>query len=96
MYFQLPVLSGMEVVFVVLLGVLHTGVAYTLFFSLYEHLDSVEIVSYSYLEPLFAILFSVIVVGERLTVLQIGGGLLILGFDIHRRNSKRSETVYAK
>ena len=72
-------LSAMEAVFVVLLGVLHTGVAYTLFFSLYEHLESVEIVSYSYLEPLFAILFSVIVVGEKLTVLQIIGGLLILG-----------------
>ena len=72
-------LSAMEAVFVVLLGVLHTGVAYTLFFSVYAHLESVEIVSYSYLEPLFAILFSVIVVGEKLTVLQIIGGLLILG-----------------
>ena len=77
--FSVAGLSAMEAVFVVLLGVLHTGVAYTMFFSLYEHLESVEIVSYSYLEPLFAILFSVIVVGEKLTVLQIIGGLLILG-----------------
>ena len=38
--------------------VLHTGVAYTIFFSLYAHMKSVEIVSYSYLEPLFGILFS--------------------------------------
>ena len=40
---------------------------------------SVEIVLYSYLEPLFGILFSVIFIGEKLTVLQIIGGTLILG-----------------
>ncbi|MDR3587807.1 MAG: DMT family transporter [Desulfosporosinus sp.] len=72
-------LDAMEVFFTILLGVLHTGVAYTIFFSLYAHMKSVEIVSYSYLEPLFGILFSVIFVGERLTILQIIGGILILG-----------------
>lgn len=72
-------LDAMAVVFTILLGIVHTGVAYTIFFSLYEHMKSVEIVSYSYLEPLFGIVFSVIVVGEQLTILQIIGGILILG-----------------
>ncbi len=72
-------LDGKTLVFVLLLGVLHTGVAYTLFFSVYEHLKSVEIVSYSYLEPLFGVLFSVIFVGEQLTGIQILGGVFILG-----------------
>jgi len=67
------------VIYTILLGVLHTGVAYTLFFSLYTHMKSVEIVAYSYLEPLFSILFSVIFVGELLTLPQIIGGMLILG-----------------
>jgi drug/metabolite transporter (DMT)-like permease len=72
-------LDARAVIYTILLGILHTGVAYTLFFSLYTHMKSVEIVSYSYLEPLFAILFSVIFVGELLTVPQIIGGILILG-----------------
>lgn len=72
-------LDTRAIVFTILVGILHTGVAYTLFFSLYAHMKSVEIVSYSYLEPLFGILFSVIIVGERLTIMQIIGGLLILG-----------------
>jgi drug/metabolite transporter (DMT)-like permease len=72
-------LDAMAVICTILLGVLHTGVAYTIFFSLYEHMKSVEIVSYSYLEPLFGILFSVIVIGEKLTMLQIIGGVCILG-----------------
>lgn len=72
-------LNVVAVTYTVLLGVLHTGVAYTLFFSLYAHMKSVEIVSYSFLEPLFGILFSVIFVGETLTFPQIIGGILILG-----------------
>ena len=72
-------LDAMAGAYIILLGILHTGVAYTLFFSLYTHMKSVEIVSYSYLEPLFGILFSVIFIGESLTLPQIIGGILILG-----------------
>jgi drug/metabolite transporter (DMT)-like permease len=72
-------LDATAIVYTVLLGVLHTGVAYTLFFSVYAHMRSVDIVSYSYLEPLFGILFSVVIVGEKLTVPQMIGGALILG-----------------
>ena len=77
--FTIVRLDAMAIAFTVLLGVVHTGVAYTLFFSVYPHMKSVEIVSYSYLEPLFGILFSVLFIGERLTLLQVAGGILILG-----------------
>lgn len=89
--FTVTSLDATAIFFTILLGVLHTGVAYTLFFSLSAKMKSVEIVSYSYLEPLFGILFSVIVVGEVLTPLQIVGGLLILGstFVGERIKSKR-------
>ena len=72
-------LDAMAVIYTILLGILHTSVAYTMFFSLYAHMKSVEIMSYSYLEPLFAILFSVIFVRETLIFTQIIGGILILG-----------------
>lgn len=72
-------LDARAVTYTILLGVVHTGVAYTMFFSLYAHMKSVEIVSYSYLEPLFGILFSVIFIGETLTFHQVIGGIMILG-----------------
>jgi drug/metabolite transporter (DMT)-like permease len=72
-------LDTTAIIYTILLGVLHTGVAYTLFFSVYAHMRSVDIVSYSYLEPLFGILFSVVIIGEKLTILQMIGGALILG-----------------
>ena len=77
--FKVADLDTMAILYTVLLGVLHTGVAYTMFFSLYAHMKSVEIVSYSFLEPLFGVLFSVVFVGEILTIPQIMGGVLILG-----------------
>jgi len=77
--FTVVQLDAMAVTYTILLGVLHTGVAYTMFFSLYAHMKSIEIVSYSFLEPLFGILLSVIFVGETLTFPQIIGGILILG-----------------
>jgi drug/metabolite transporter (DMT)-like permease len=51
-------------------------------------------VSYSFLEPLFGIVFSMIFVGETLTFVQVVGGILILVFDLYRemlRNRKTSE-----
>ena len=72
-------LDAMAVTYTLLLGLLHTGVAYTMFFSIYTHMKSIEIVSYSFLEPLFGILLSVIFIGETLTFPQIIGGALILG-----------------
>lgn len=92
-------LDAMAVIYTILLGVLHTGVAYTIFFSLYAHMRSVEIVSYSFLEPLFGILFSVIFVGETLAFSQIIGGILILGSTYigemlkDRKLSKEKESV---
>lgn len=85
------------ITYIILLGVVHTGVAYTMFFSLYAHMDSVEMMSYSYLEPLFGILFSVIFAGEKLVFSQIIGGILILGSnyigEMHKHRAKSKELV---
>ncbi len=72
-------LNSLSVILVIILGVVHTGIAYSMFFSLYAHLESVEIVAYSYLEPLFAIIFGFLLIGERLTIYQVIEGLLIIG-----------------
>lgn len=87
-------LDAKAVIFTILLGVLHTGVAYTIFFSLYEHMKSVEIVSYSFLEPLFSILFSVVFIGETLTFPQMIGGILILGSNYIGEKLKNRKLSY--
>lgn len=94
--FSIVRLDATAVIFTVLLGVVHTGVAYTLFFSLYAHMKSVEIISYSFLEPLFGIVFSVGFMGEALTLIQIAGGVMILGSTYAGEMLQRSSRTCAR
>ncbi len=78
-YSKIAHLNAQGLIFVIILGVVHTGVAYSLYFSTYQKMKSIDIVSFSYLEPLFGILLSVLLLNETLSISQIIGGLLILG-----------------
>lgn len=77
-----------QVLLVVVLGIVHTGIAYTVYFSTYRYLKAVEIVSYSYLEPLFSVGLGIIILGERMTIIQAIGGILILGFTYYNEFKK--------
>ena len=76
---QVANLDARGLTMAVILGTVHTGVAYSLYFSVYMRLKSIDIVSYSYLEPVFCIILGIAFLGERLTPAQWAGGALILG-----------------
>lgn len=61
-------------------GFLHTGVAYCLYFTAIGDLKGQQIAILSYIDPLTAVLISVFLLSETMTVLQIAGGVLILLF----------------
>lgn len=65
-----------------IVGLLHTGVTYCLYFSALKELPGQTTAILSYIDPLVAILLSVFVLHEQMTVVQIVGGLLILGFTL--------------
>lgn len=64
------------------LGVVHTGFAYCLYFSSLKDLPGQEAAILSYIDPLVAVLLSVLVLGEAMTPLQAVGGAMILGFTL--------------
>lgn len=64
--------------FIVLLGVINTGVGFWLFFSGMEKLKGQSIAMLSYVDPFVAILISGLVLQEKFTLLQIIGGILLL------------------
>jgi drug/metabolite transporter (DMT)-like permease len=72
-------LTILQKAYLFLLGAIHTGLAYTLFFSVYDRMKSIRIAAFSYIEPLTAITFSIIFTGEKLSLIKILGGILILG-----------------
>ncbi len=65
---------------ILIVGLIHTGITYCLYFSSLKELPGQKAAILSYIDPLVAVLISVAVLHEEMTVPQIIGGLLILGF----------------
>ncbi len=63
-------------------GLFHTGFTYCLYFSAFKDLDGQEAAILSYIDPLVAVLVSFFVLGEAMTLPQLVGGALILGFTL--------------
>lgn len=63
-------------------GVLHSGFAYCLYFSSLPRMNGQEASLLSYADPLLAVILSVTYLQESITVWQIVGGVMILGFSL--------------
>lgn len=65
-----------------IVGLVHTGITYCMYFSALKELPGQKVAILSYIDPLVAVLVSVIWLNEEMTVPQFIGGLLILGFTL--------------
>ncbi len=65
-----------------IVGLVHTGITYCMYFSSLKELSGQKVAILSYIDPLVAVFISVAVLGEPMTVMQIIGGVLILGFTL--------------
>lgn len=72
-------ISGTNILPVLILGLLNTGIGCYLYFSSIGKLNVQTVAICGYLEPLSAVLFSVMFLKERLLPLQIVGAVLIIG-----------------
>ncbi len=65
-----------------IVGLVHTGITYCLYFSSLKELPGQEAAILSYIDPLVAIIIGVVVLAEPLSLAQVVGGSLILGFTL--------------
>ena len=72
-------------------GIIHTGICYCLYFSALKDVSGHEAAILSYADPLVAVLASVFILGEAITATQIIGGALILGFTLWNEISPQSK-----
>ncbi len=72
-------LSGAGMAALLTLGLVNTGLGCYLYFSAIQSLSAQTVSVCGYLEPLSALLFSALLLGERMTALQWAGAALILG-----------------
>ena len=72
-------ISVSSLILLIILGVVHTGVAYTLYFSSMYGLRAQTIAVFSYIDPVSALLFSAFLLNEPLTMLAAAGAVMIIG-----------------
>lgn len=71
--------KGFSILLIIIIGVVHTGIAFFLFFSGMKQLKGQSIAALSYLDPATALLLSIVVLREPVTLVQLAGGALLLG-----------------
>ena len=72
-------ITGGQLALLLILGVVHTGVAYSLYFGSMAYLPAQTLAILSYLDPVTAVLLSALVLHEPLSGFEILGAVCILG-----------------
>lgn len=75
-------LNGIGWINLLIVGLIHTGITYCMYFSSLKELPGQKAAILSYIDPLVAVLISVTILGEAMTFRQVIGGILILGFTL--------------
>lgn len=84
------------IVNLLILGLVHTGISYCLYFSSLKNLKGQQAAILSYIDPLVAIIVSVTILGETIKFVQITGGMIILGFTLFNeiQSNQKFRRVY--
>lgn len=71
-------LTPFIIMLIIVVGVLHTGIAYTLYFGAMKDLTGQTVALFSYIDPIVAILLSAFLLKEPMNYLQIIGTILVI------------------
>jgi len=74
-----------------IVGFVHTGITYCLYFSSLREISGQKAAILSYIDPLVAVILSVTVLGESMTFPQVIGGALVLGFTLWNELAPRKQ-----
>lgn len=66
------------IVLLLVVGIVHTGIAYALYFASMDGMSASAVALYSYIDPVVAILLSALFLKEPMSIAQIIGAVLIL------------------
>lgn len=77
--FSTLALSGQSIAILLLVGIVHTGIAYALYFGSMADLTAQTVALLSYIDPVTAILLSAFLLREPMTLFGVVGTVLVLG-----------------
>ena len=76
---EFTALTVPQILLLLAVGIVHTGIAYWLYFGSMDKLSGQTVAVYSYIDPAFAVVLSVLALREETDALGIIGAVLILG-----------------
>ena len=71
-------LSNLQIMLLIILGIAHTGIAFSCYFASIESLSTQSIAVLTYIDPIASILLSVAVLRQTMNIYEIFGTFLIL------------------
>ena len=77
--FRSGAVSLPAVILLLVLGIVHTGIAYSLYFGSMDGLKVQTIAVLSYIDPVSALLFSALLLREPLSIPSVVGAVMIIG-----------------
>src|SRR4051794_22400718 len=77
--FGILAVSSSSIPFILILGIVHTGIGFLLFFSGMQKLKGQSIAALSYADPITSLVISAAILQEQTTFVQMLGGALLLG-----------------
>ena len=77
--YQMDGAGACAIILLIVLGIVHTGIAYAMYFGSMEGLKMQTIAVFSYIDPVSALLFSALLLREPLSPSGIVGAVLIIG-----------------
>jgi drug/metabolite transporter (DMT)-like permease len=86
-------LTAIQWVLLIVVGIVHTGIAYALYFGSMKNLRAQTIAVFSYLDPVIAVLLSALVLREPMTWGNILGAILILGSALYSELPTKEKSV---
>lgn len=86
-----PPMETVSWVFLAVVGIVHTGFAYALYFGAMKDLSAQSIAILSYLDPVLSIILSALVLRESLDIFTVIGAVLILGSALYSELPERKK-----
>lgn len=71
--------APMGIMLLIIAGIVHTGIAYAMYFGSIKELSGQTVALFSYIDPVLAIILSALVLKEPVGIMEILGAVLILG-----------------
>ncbi len=71
--------NATSIILLITVGILHTGVAYALYFDSVGKLSAQKVAIFGYVDPILALILSSLILSERMDIFGIMGAVLIIG-----------------